>query len=72
MPFEPDHEDEIDTTALKKLEDLQRQKMIDLFGFDPDSRDSAPPKKAEEANSFRWISSNRIIQKISTGFKSSG
>ena len=43
-----DLEDEIDTLALKRLEYLQRQKMIDLFGFDPDSRDSAPPKKLKK------------------------
>jgi hypothetical protein len=43
-----DQEDEIDSLALKKLEDIQRQKMIDLFGFDPDSRDSTPPAKLKK------------------------
>jgi hypothetical protein len=43
-----DQEDEIDSLALKKLEDIQRQKMIDLFGFDPDSRDSAQPAKPKK------------------------
>jgi hypothetical protein len=43
-----DQEDEIDTDALKRLDDLQRQKMIDMFGFDPDSRDSAPKKKTKK------------------------
>jgi hypothetical protein len=43
-----DQEDDIDTVALKRLEDLQRQKMIDMFGFDPDSRDTAPKKKPKK------------------------
>ena len=43
-----DLEDGIDSSALKKLEDIQRQKMIDLFGFDPDSRDSAQPAKLKK------------------------
>lgn len=43
-----DQEDEIDIDALKRLEDLQRQKMIDMFGFDPDSRVSAPTKKTNK------------------------
>ena len=44
-------DDEIDNAALQKLEALQRQRMIDLFDFDPASRSRPKASKCKHANS---------------------
>ena len=45
MPKDSDANDEIDRRALKRLEVLQRQKMIEMFDFDPEERTEPHTKR---------------------------
>ena len=47
MPKDQDSHGEIDTSALQRLEALQRQTMIDLFDFDPEERSVTKQKRSK-------------------------